>query len=520
MRRVQDSVVLVAAGLMLALVCPSARADVTLPHIFGSNMVLQRDVPLPVWGWAAPGEKVTVSIAGQTVTARADDAGQWRVKLAPLAASEKPLMMTVAGKDTLKLDNILVGEVWVCSGQSNMEFPVRQVVNADKEIAAADYPSIRLFDAPRVVSPEPTSDILADWQVCTPQTVSGFSAVGYFFGRDLQKQLHVPIGLISTNWGGTRIEPWTPAFAFAAVPALHGIAAEVQECSRQENSDLLPLIPSVEVWVKAARDAQANGHPVPPLPPLPGSSLSNQGRPTTLYNGMVAPLVPFAIRGAIWYQGEANLRDGMLYFHKMQALIAGWRKAWNQGDFPFYYVQIAPYQYRANPMLLPELWQAQTAALAIPNTGMAVTNDIGTIHDIHPRNKQEVGRRLSLWALAGTYGKHGIVYSGPLYKSMKIDDGKIRVSFEHVGTGLASRDGKPLTWFEIAGPDGKFVSANAAISGDTVVVSSDKVKHPVAVRFAWSQEAEPNLMNKEGLPASAFEAGRVADGQPTKAAAR
>lgn len=494
------SVILFVGVLSIA----SARAEVSLPRILDSNMVLQRDMALPVWGWANPGEQVSVSIGGQKVSTKADATGRWQVKLPPLAVSAKPLEMTIAGKNTITLSNILVGEVWVCSGQSNMQLPVKGAVDGEKEVAAADQPTIRLFEAPRVVSPLPSSDIDARWQVCSPETVKNFSAVGYFFGLNLLKKLNVPVGLISTNWGGTRIEPWTPAGAFAEIPALKDIAAQVASQDEQYSKDLQPLVPAVEAWTKAARAAQAKGQPVPPLPALPSSRLSQNSQPTTLYNGMVAGLVPFGIRGAIWYQGEANVTEGMLYYEKMKALIGGWRTVWGQGEFPFYYVQLAPYRYGSEAEKLAELWEAQVAALSIPKTGMAITNDIGTIGDIHPKNKQDVGKRLALWALANTYNMAGLEYCGPLYKSMKVEDGTIRIFFDHAGSGLASRNGEPLNWFEIAGADGKFVEAAAKIDSNTVVVSSGEVAQPVAVRFAWSQRAQPNLMNKNDLPASSF----------------
>jgi sialate O-acetylesterase len=479
-------------------------AEVCLPRIIDSNMVLQRDMPLPIWGWAAPGEEVTVSIAGQKATAKADDLGRWEVRLSPLQASAKPLEMTVAGRNKIALKNILVGEVWLCSGQSNMGLSVSQVTDAEKELAGADQPMIRLFESPKVPSPRPTSDVFGRWQTCTPETVKGFTAVGYFFGLNLLKRLDAPIGLINASWGGTRIEPWTPAEAFGEYPKLKDIAEQVAWQNEEQTKALAPLVPAIEAWAKAAGQAQAKGQPIPALPALPGSRLSTNNQPTTLYNGMVAGLVPFGIRGAIWYQGEANVREGMLYFEKMKALIGGWRKAWGQGEFPFYYVQLAPYRYGNQPYALPELWEAQVAALSIPRTGMAVTNDIGTVGDIHPKNKQDVGKRLALWALADTYGRMGVECSGPLYRSMSVEGSSIRISFDHVGSGLASRDGEPLSWFEIAGADGKFVEAQARIDGATVVVSSDEVPQPVAVRFAWSQVAQPNLMNKDGLPASAF----------------
>jgi sialate O-acetylesterase len=279
----------------------------------------------------------------------------------------------------------------------------------------------------------------------------------------------VPIGLIGSNWGGTRIEPWTPPVGFQMVPALKDIA------------DNLSQFPSKN----------------------PDGKVNHQS-PLALYNGMIHPLLPYAVRGAIWYQGESNNGEGMLYHEKMKALIQGWRKVWNNESMPFYFVQLAPFRYGGDPTRLPGIWEAQTATLSVPHTGMAVTVDISNVADIHPRNKQDVGKRLALWALAKDYGKEGIVYSGPLYKSMKVEGNKIRLGFDHVGGGLVSRDGKPLSCFTIAGEDKNLVEAKAEIDGDAVVVSADAVAQPVAVRFGWHQEAEPNLSNKDGLPASPF----------------
>jgi sialate O-acetylesterase len=313
-----------------------------------------------------------------------------------------------------------------------------------------------------------------EWSECSPETIGNFSAVAYFFGREIQKDLDVPVGLINTSWGGTAIEPWTPIVGFESVDSLKPIA-------------------------EGAKNQQAK----------PEGHTANPGAPTHLYNGMVYPIVPFGIRGALWYQGESNRGQGVGYEQRMNALINGWRSVWNQGDFPFLYVQIAPYKYVKPPMtdpdnLLPQLWEGQTKVLGMKNTGMIVTTDITNLDDIHPRNKQDVGKRLALWALAKTYGKTNVVYSGPLYKSMKVEGNKIRIEFDHVGGGLKSRDGKPLSWFTIAGKDGDFVEANAVIDGKSVVVSSDKIAEPAAVRFGWNELAEPNLMNVEGLPAGPF----------------
>lgn len=312
-------------------------------------------------------------------------------------------------------------------------------------------------------------------------------------------------------WGGTRIEPWTPPAGFAPIPKLRKIVEDVERLKRQYRQALPATLDAIDEWSAATRKALARGDAgLPEMPSWPRHPLDSSTQPTGLYNGMIHPLVPLAIRGVIWYQGEANVYagDGIIYRDKMQALISGWREAWGQGDFPFYYVQLAPFNYARDrdikPHQLPAIWEAQAAALSIPNTGMVVTTDIGDLQRIHPKKKKQVGKRLALWALAKTYGREDLVYFGPLYKSMTTEDGRIRIGFEHVGGGLASRDGKPLTWFEIAGADRRFVEAQARIVGDTVEVWSEQVARPVAVRFGWDMTAQPNLMNKEGLPAAPF----------------
>jgi len=462
-------------------------AVVTLPHVFGDHMVLQRDIPVPVWGRANPREKITVRLGEHTVRTRADSGGKWMVNL-PAMDAGGPYTMAVTGRNTIVLDDVLIGEVWICSGQSNMAFALQGrrggVLDHEHELATADYPAIRLFQVPTITSGRPVADVEAFWQPCRPETVADFSAVAYFFGRTIHKEVNVPVGLIQSAWGGKRIEPFTPPAGFRLVPELKAILDEIEEAESRYKK-----------MVDQAQGVSAGiQHP-----------LDNPSKPTAIYNAMIHPLVPFAVRGAIWYQGEANRHDGMMYFDKMKALIGGWRKVWGQGDFPFYYVQLAPFRYpRDSVYVLPELWEAQTAALSIPNTGMAVTADIGNLDDIHPRNKQDVGKRLALWALAKTYGKRGLVYSGPLYRSMALENGTIRIHFDHTGSGLASRDGNPLRCFQIAGPDGNFIDAEAAIDGHTVVVRNDTVSAPVAVRFGWARGAEPNLSNVEGLPASPF----------------
>jgi sialate O-acetylesterase len=497
-----------------------AFADVRLPSVFGDHMVLQRDMPLAVWGWAKAGEKVSVEFLGEVRHATGSRTGEWKVVFPPAKAGG-PHTLTVAGSDTIKLQDVLVGEVWLCSGQSNMEMGVTKCLNPEEEIGAANHPSIRLFHIPRTSHVDPQNDVDATWKRCTPETIveggwGGFSAAAYYFGRELQGELGVPIGLIQSAWGGTRIEPWTPPAGFAAVPAVKHIYEQMQlrdPRSEVYKKRLGELLGEVEDWLTAARTAREGEAPVPEMPTYPAELRPRIGnrQPTMLYNAMIHPIVPFALRGAIWYQGEANVREGMVYMEKMKALIRGWRDLWPDGAFPFYYVQIAPYTYRGAPTTrLPEFWEAQTAAMEIPNTGMVVIHDVGNVSDIHPRNKQEVGRRLALWALAKTYGRKGLVYSGPLYRSMQIKGDKIRLRFDHVGGGLKTRNGEAPDYFEVIDRDrGGFVKAEARISEKTVLVSAPGVENPVAMRFGWHGLAEPNLMNAAGLPASPFRAGKV-----------
>ena len=648
--------------------------------IFTDHMVLQRDQPLPVWGWAAPGRAVTVEVGPHSARTRTNAEGRWRLTLPSLESGKGPLTMTVkAGDETIRLTDILVGEVWLCSGQSNMEMTVHESAEAKTEIKAANHPSIRLFNIPRpaAMASDPQDDVVGQWQACSPETIGDFSAVGYYFGREIHQSINVPVGLISASWGGTIIETWTRHEEISRLPGMTERIADAQDIHRDPTvvpQDMtasekraaeihladfkskaeykLAFKASQELAARSrqafnearANDALAHKMTRPDLdlsswkimeipnrwgeaglPDFRGmvwfrktidvpsswagkhlvlhldriyegdvtwfngeqvgatiianyskqrvysipanliktgdntitvrvvdtfrprgmsgkadamalcvagseetdriglagpwyyksgvqlrASLSypddHVNLPTLLYNTMIHPLVPFAIRGITWYQGEQNHGDGMLYFDKMQALIQSWRNVFLRPDAPFYFVQIAPYRYGGDMVeyTLPELWEAQTAAMDIPHTGMAVISDIGHINWLHPSNKQGVGKRLALWALAKDYGREDLVYSGPLYKSMAIEGSKIRLSFNYTGSGLVSRDAKPLDWFEIAGEDGKFVKAQALIDGHTVVVSSDAIVKPTAARFAWHQVAVPNLMNKEGLPAGPF----------------
>lgn len=492
----------------------TAQADVRLPKFMGDHMVLQREMPVPIWGWASPGESVTVTLGDETATTTANDRGEWRVTLAARPAGG-PHTLEVKAANTVKLSDILFGEVWLCSGQSNMEWTVQVSANAAEEIAAANFPQIRQVKIPRLTSPVPQNDVQGTWQVCSPKTAGSFTAVGYFMARVLNKELNVPIGLINSSWGGTRIEPWTPPVGFAGVPELKDLSDQIARRmpgSPAFHQNLKDYEAALHQWITQARLAASTGKPLPAPVAYPDDlkAFSANGEPTTLYNAMIHPLLGWPIRGVIWYQGESNSGEGMLYRAKMQALIEGWRKLWGQGDFPFYFVQIAPFQYgNTAPDVLPRLWEAQAAATAIPQTGMVVINDIATLNDIHPPNKQDVGKRLANLALKRTYGKNDIVDTGATFKSLTSRGNELVVAFDNVAGGLKSRDGKPLTHFEIISPEQGWTAADARIEGDQIILSAKGVTQPVAMRFAWHKLAEPNLINGAGLPTSAFRAGDV-----------
>ena len=460
-----------------ALSHATLQAEIKLPSVFGDHMVLQQGQQLPVWGWAEPEESVTVSVAGQSKSTKANKDGSWEIRISPLKASKTPVEFSIKGNNNLiQYKDVLVGEVWLCSGQSNMEWRVSQSLNPKEEIAKGKHPLIRHIKIPHRPSDKPENDVTpvgGGWQVCSTETVASFTAVGYYFARHLKQELNVPIGLLGSNWGGTRIEPWTPPSGFKSVPALKNIAENLKDYPKKGN----------------------NG------------KIQHQSA-LALYNGMISPLAPYGIRGALWYQGESNNGEGMLYYEKKKALINGWREVWKNKKLPFYFVQLAPFKYgNRNPLDLTGIWQAQLSTLDIPHTGMAVTTDIGNTRDIHPKNKQEVGRRLALWALSKDYGKTGIEYSGPLFKSVKfpkiIRKGSAIVRFTH-SKGLKSNNDQPLTHWEIAGENGEFFAAQADIKGSSIIVKSDKVKEPKLVRFGYNQEAEPNLVNGANLPASPF----------------
>jgi sialate O-acetylesterase len=640
-----------AVAILLLGWSPEARPDLRVARMFGDHMVLQRERPIPVWGQAEAGSRIQARLGGQTAEAVADGEGRWALTLGPLPAGG-PHVLSVQGKTTVEFKDVLVGDVWICSGQSNMEWVVGAAMNAQKEIADARNPLLRHFTVQKKISPVPLSDVEGGaWQECRPETVGGWTAVGYFFGRALQEKLGIPIGLVHTSWGGTVCEAWTSEEALDRLPEfkdritrLKGdrgrlptleaeytqktaewdkMYTEKDEGTRKNWQDpsvdtsswksmTLPTnwenagLPNLDgvVWFRkeVALPAGWNGKdlslglgPVddndvtyfngtqigatngwqvnrtytvpgklvkpgqnlitvrvtdtggaggiygkaeqmklegpgpaialagawkyavgldlatlPPKPPPP-PFLGDPNTPTALYNGMIAPVLPYAIKGAIWYQGESNVGRAKEYQALFPAMIRDWRSRWGVGEFPFLFVQLAnflPAKAEPGESAWAELREAQELTLATPNTGQAVIIDIGDAADIHPRDKQDVGKRLAAWALGTTYGGKEEI-SGPLYKSMSIEENRVRISFSHVGSGLIAKGGGPLRTFAIAGSDHKWVWANAKIDGETVVVSSDQVTRPVAVRYAWADNPEGcNLTNKEGFPASPFRTDR------------
>jgi sialate O-acetylesterase len=626
---------------ILLFTCLFSIAQPRLPKIFGDNMVLQRKQDIPVWGWAGAGEKITVQFNHQSKSSKADRNGKWMLKLDPEEAGG-PYQLLVKGKKMLTVNNVLVGEVWICSGQSNMEFPVSGVNNAAKEIAAADYPTIREIRVGRGISTIPKEDLVdGEWAVCSPATVGEFTAVGYFFARELYNRLKIPIGLINSSWGGTHSETWTSRGAFessndfksmiATMPQLNlDSLAEIRKQSTVKQIESLqghlPSAAEKAGWKEAATDDSR--WPTMRLPQLwdyqqlgaldgvvwfrktlnitnenagkaaeldlamiddndityvngvrvgatnvynaqrkylvpagvlkagnnliavrvedtgggggiygdssdlrlrigtevlslagewafqveaiyaGANSIGPNSFPTLLFNTMINPLIPFAIEGAIWYQGEANADRAYEYRKAFPLMITDWRQHWGR-DFPFYFVQLASFNSAngnsKNGSTWAELREAQTMTLSLPNTGMSVTTDIGESNDIHPRNKQDVGWRLSVIALDNIYGIE-MESSGPLFQSMKVEGNQAIISFVHVGKGLEARDKYGyLRGFEIAAAGGDFHYAMARVEGDHVIVSCNEVRDPVAVRFAWADDAgEANLFNKDGLPAVPF----------------
>ncbi len=485
---------------LLAFLTTVADAEVTLPSLLADHMVVQRGLPVHVWGMAAPHESVSVTFRGETKATNADELGRWSLYLSPAEAGG-PFPMTVKAANTIVLNDILVGDVWVASGQSNMEFPMKELTNAATEIAAAQYPKIRIFRVKHRPSDYPRSDVGAKtWEACTPESVADSSAVAYFFARDLYQKKNIPIGLIQTFWGGTPAESWTSLHTLSADASLMPVFAERSKMVDQQEATFLLQEQEEHDFQQAVAQAKAEGKPVPYRAWHPDFAA---WAPAALYNGMIAPLTRYAIRGVIWYQGESN--DGErapLYAHLFRTMIGDWRRTWDEGDFPFLFVQIANLNTGPDSRW-PEVRDAQRQALALRNTGMAVTIDIGDPVDIHPKDKLDVGLRLALAARAIAYGEK-VEWSGPLYRQVTREDHALRVWFDHAN-GLAAKNGA-LVGFEVAGADGKYVSADTKIEDSSVVVSSPLVAEPVSVRYGWAANPTCNLYNREGLPASPFQA--------------
>lgn len=474
-------------------------AAVKLPSLISDNMVLQQKSKAALWGWADAGEKVSVTTSwnNKTITVTTDANGKWLTYVTTEKAGG-PYTITFKASNEIKVNNVLLGEVWLASGQSNMEFFMGKtsngsytgVVDYEKEIAEANFPMIRQIDVANKNADEPQQDFKGDWKVCSPTTVDTFSAVAYYFARKIHLATGFPVGIINATWGGTAIESWTKKEVLTGNPEFKRTIDKYDSLVNQYPKAIEAHTSAMEKW----KQDSSKPKPVQPVKPNPDKS------PFRLYNAMIAPLAPYTLKGVIWYQGENNAGNALQYRQLFPAMIENWRNDFKNPGLPFYFVQISPHRSQ-NPMIR----EAQLLTYRkVRNTGMAVTTDNGDSLNIHPRNKKLVGERLSLWALHNEYGKKDVVYSGPLYKSMTVDGNKIRLHFDFVDGGLLSKDGPALNEFTIAGEDQKFVSAKALIEGDEVVVSSDQVANPKAVRFAWRNIPNPNFFNKAGLPASPF----------------
>ncbi|MDQ3624174.1 MAG: sialate O-acetylesterase [Verrucomicrobiota bacterium] len=492
-------------ALALAHTTAPVRADVRLPAHFSDHLVLQAEAGTPVWGWAEPGKEVAVAVAGQTQTARADARGKWMVRLPELKRGG-PHTLTVKGRNTLTVNDMLVGEVWLGSGQSNMAMTVNRARDFEQEQAAANFPQIRMFTVASAAAAIAQEECKGEWVVCSPETVTRFSATAYFFGREIHQALGTPVGLINSSVGGTPIESWISLEAQQAAPELQTAldAAPRAEASFDAEAAKLNYEKALARWKEAVRQARAENQPVPRKPRDPLEVRARKGSAGGLFNGKIAPLIPYAIRGALWYQGEANstATNARLYRIQLPLLVKDWRTRWGQ-DFPFAWVQLPNFDGPGRDW--PTVREAMLKTLALPRTGMAITIDIGDAKDIHPKNKQEVGRRLALWALGAVYGRKGAT-SGPLPRGHEIRESEVVLSFAHTDGGLAVSPGESgeVQGFVVAGEDKQWKPARARIDGEKVVVSSTDVKKPVAVRYGWENNPVCNLRNGAGLPASPF----------------
>lgn len=488
-----------------------ARADVKLPALFGHHMVLQRDAADRVWGWADPAEEVTVEIAGQKHMTKAGADGKWTVTLQPLAVGG-PHTLTVRGRNTITLDDVLIGEVWLCSGQSNMQWDVGAANDADLESLSANYPKLRLISVPQVGTQEPKNDFQGQWQACTPETARSFSAVGYFFGRQLHQTLGVPVGLIDDAWGGSACEAWINRERLAADDRFQPLLARWQEIESKFPEAKAEYEAKLAEWKDAVAKAKADGTQPPPQPMNPERNMTGNARPGNIYNGVLKPTIGYGMRGVVWYQGESNAGRAYQYRDLFPLMIQNWRDEWGIGDFSFYWVQLADFMAeKTEPAdsAWAELREAQTLTMEkLPKTGEAVIIDLGEAKDIHPRNKQDVAKRLARWALARDYGVN-VPYQSPRYKSMEKQGNKLVLTIDHAAGGLKTFDVAEPRGFAIAaapadGEKAKFVWAKAQIAGDKIEVWSDEVSEPAAVRYAWADNPVCNVYSQAGLPLTPF----------------
>jgi sialate O-acetylesterase len=504
--------------VILGLTSPAiAWGELSLPNFFSDHMVLQRDHSASIWGTATPDTRVSVDFKGQTASVNADDDGHWQVAVATGAADASGETLTVrSGSESVKINDVVVGEVWFASGQSNMVFSMNRVPDYADVIANSDYPTIRMFNAPTVTAVQPQHNIDGEWTLCSPETTPGYSAVAFFFARKLHTELGIPVGVIKSAWGGKPVETFTSREALGTLPGTKALvdAAERADASYDDAKAQVAYQSRLDQWEAAVADRRkqpaAERKALPRKPAKPKRPLDTEGKPGVLFNSMINPFVGYTMRGAIWYQGEANAKAGAVpYDLTLPLMIRDWRQRWGD-DFSFYFVQLANFREPSTEPGTPDLWALLQDRMrrildTTPKTGMAVINDVGEAKDIHPKNKKDPGERLARWALAQDYGRD-VIYSGPLYKSGEVTGGAIRVTFDHSGDRLRSRNDGKLGRFEIAGKDRVWHWADAKVDGnDSVLVSSADVPAPVAVRYAWAANPHgANLINSDGLPASVF----------------
>jgi len=503
--RTMAKVLLVA---LLPLLATVAQASVVLPDVIGEGMVLQRERAVPIWGTADPGEQITVRFAGQAKKAIADKGGKWLVRLDAMRASATPATMTIEGNNKVELKGILVGEVWLVAGQSNMQRLLSETANGAEAIAAANQPLIRLFNVSRQVAFKHASPPLATWHACTPESVKQFSAAGYYFAVELQRELQVPIGVINSSYGGSQAEAWTPVEYLVASPDLKPTVDRTKVWDEERPRVKAQYDEALKKWREEAEKAKAIGARPQPSPSVP-DALREYRIASSIYDGMIAPLIPFSLRGAAWYQGESNEARAQQYGILLPVMIKAWRERWGQGEFPVAIVQLPNYRDSKDEPA-DEAWshlrEAQRlTALTTSTTGLIVTIDIGEARDIHPKNKLDVGKRMARWALADVY-KQKLVKSGPTFQRAKVEGSKIVLTFVDVGEGLRIRDADKLSEFAIAGEDHKWHWTEAKIVGkNRVEVWSATVPQPLAVRYAFNNNPKnPNLTNETGLPAAPF----------------